>query len=59
MPEFLKDEQCERCGGPLLNEPYQKTTFIEATLDYLRVTVWICYACGKETCLQSSQYYCI
>lgn len=48
MPEFLTDESCSRCKGPILAEPHTKTTFHEESFDYTVQTVWICYACGAQ-----------
>ncbi len=56
-PEFLKDEKCDRCHGPILAEACKKTVFVEETLDYVSQTVWICYHCGKENTLDSEPHY--
>lgn len=47
-PKFLEFVVCSRCAGPILAEPMTRIIFIEATLDYVHRTVWLCYACGKE-----------
>jgi hypothetical protein len=49
---FLKDEKCERCGGPILAEPHTRTHFIEESWDYVRETLWPCYACGYQNSLE-------
>ena len=57
MPNFLENEQCSICQGPILNEPHTKTIFEEDLFNYITQTVWICYACGHEQTLQSEPYY--
>jgi hypothetical protein len=60
MPDdvvLIPGEACCQCGGPLLAEPHTKTVFVEKSLDYVRQTVWVCYACGCENILQSEPRY--
>ena len=57
VQEFLKDEKCERCGGPIKAIAYTTTTFIEETGDYIAQSFWDCYMCGKEHSLGSQPYY--
>lgn len=56
MDNFVARE-CERCGGPILNEPWQSVDFIEETLDYVSITLWPCYACGYQNTLGSKPHY--
>lgn len=57
--EFLEDEVCARCGGPLIAQAEKRQQFIEETLDYLEQSVWICYACGHENPLDSEPRYIV
>ena len=50
---FLVNEECSRCGGPLISIPEHTTTFIESSLDYVVQSVWVCYACGHANSLDS------
>lgn len=56
-PNFLEDEECCRCHGPLLAEPIHGTLFVEESFDYIDVTYFVCYACGHKYTLTQNYHF--